>query len=143
MRSCFTLLIYVTCHVSCRFSLLKSTGHANASDIAVSTQKWGRNEFDIPVPSFFDLYTVSRSQNYAFIRGLWTQSSYLDQALFHSEFLNFESKNSLLGTPRGPLLCVSSIVPLTVEFGRLLVLQRIHAAPFDVFRGNALQTETG
>jgi hypothetical protein len=65
------------------------------------------------------------------------------QALFHSEFLNFESENFPLGTPRGPLLCVSSIMPLAVEFGRLLVLQRIHAAPSDVFRGNALQTETG
>lgn len=28
------------------------------ADVAVSTQKWGRNEFDIPVPSFFDLYAV-------------------------------------------------------------------------------------
>lgn len=34
-------------------------------------------------------------------------------------------------------------MPFDVEFGRLLVLQRVHAVTSDVLRGNALQTETG
>jgi cation-transporting ATPase 13A1 len=37
-------------------SLLKCSGLQSTADVSISTQKWGRNEFDIPVPSFFDLF---------------------------------------------------------------------------------------
>lgn len=34
-------------------------GHQSMEDIIVSLHKWGRNEFDIPIPNFLDLYVVS------------------------------------------------------------------------------------
>eukprot|EP01041_Mallomonas_annulata_P003195 gene3195-6306_t len=35
---------------------INSNGHLKANDIFVANSKWGKNEFDIPVPSFFNLY---------------------------------------------------------------------------------------
>ena len=37
-------------------SMLESMGHNSAKDVLISTKKWGINEFDIPIPSFLDLY---------------------------------------------------------------------------------------
>lgn len=36
--------------------MLRCSGLQSTADVSISTQKWGRNEFDIPVPSFFDLF---------------------------------------------------------------------------------------
>jgi len=35
---------------------LKLCGHNNVRALELSMQKWGRNEFDIPIPAFLDLY---------------------------------------------------------------------------------------
>ena len=64
-------------------SMLKSSGHITPSDVAVSTLKWGRNEFDIPVPSFFDLYAVR-------ITFIW---------LFFRSFISLLNDNFLRATP--------------------------------------------
>lgn len=37
-------------------SMLESTGYKTVDDVAISIRKWGLNEFDIPIPSFLDLY---------------------------------------------------------------------------------------
>ena len=37
-------------------SMVESMGHNSANDVSISTKKWGINEFDIPIPSFLDLY---------------------------------------------------------------------------------------
>ena len=37
-------------------SMLESMGHHSSNDVQISVKKWGINEFDIPIPSFLDLY---------------------------------------------------------------------------------------
>jgi cation-transporting ATPase 13A1 len=34
------------------------TGHVDSKAVNLSLSKWGRNEFDIPIPNFLDLYMV-------------------------------------------------------------------------------------
>lgn len=48
-----------------------------------------------------------------------------------------------LGTSGCTILRVSSVVPILVEFGRLLVLQCVHTAAADVLRRHAVQAKTG
>lgn len=40
-------------------SYLRWTGHKSSVDVQTSERKWGRNEFDIPLPNFLDLFLVS------------------------------------------------------------------------------------
>jgi hypothetical protein len=37
---------------------LEWTGHVSSNAANLSLSKWGRNEFDIPIPNFLDLYMV-------------------------------------------------------------------------------------
>lgn len=88
-------------------SFLKSTGHKCAADVHVSAEKWGRNELDIPVPSFFDLYTVCMITQLLL---LYHENLFIRTSSLKTLIMN------LLGTSRGALLCVSSIVSLSMEF---------------------------
>lgn len=67
----FQNLIYGYCHEKKTFekeiypntgtidSFLKYKGHSNIETIIDCMQKWGLNIFEIPIPLFLDLYTVS------------------------------------------------------------------------------------
>jgi cation-transporting ATPase 13A1 len=62
-RNTFQRLEYPT--TSSLMNILRSTGHKSQQDFVTSIRKWGLNEFDIPIPSFLDLYMVSK-QSFAF-----------------------------------------------------------------------------
>jgi hypothetical protein len=40
--------------------ILESSGYRSQNELTTALNTWGINEFDIPVPSFIDLYAVSR-----------------------------------------------------------------------------------
>jgi len=43
-------------NVAALADMLESAGHRSQEDVRWGLQKWGLNEFDIPIPSFLDLY---------------------------------------------------------------------------------------
>lgn len=52
----FTRLKYPSVGAADKF--YNSTGHKSSQDVTAAANQWGRNDFDIPLPDFLDLYVV-------------------------------------------------------------------------------------
>ena len=110
--------------------ILEWRGHAAAQDVGLSLMRWGSNEYDIPIPNFLDLYLVS--------------STHHNLAVFYFTYLRFRTFYLWrAGSPRRSVLRVPSAVPVPVEPGRLLVLQRVHPADAYVLRRHDVQAAPG
>jgi hypothetical protein len=124
-------------------TMLDWRGHPSTQSVGLSLLRWGTNEYDIPIPNFLDLYLVSLYVTWyscrcmlAICRNLncnvpWI-TAFVTQRF--EELSHFESFHFILGPPGCPVLCFPSAVPVPVESGRLLVLQRLHAADAHVLR---------
>jgi hypothetical protein len=57
----FTRLKYPSNGMADRF--FNSMGHKSPHDVTAAALQWGRNDFDIPLPDFLDLYAVGLTIN--------------------------------------------------------------------------------
>jgi cation-transporting ATPase 13A1 len=112
-------------------NFINSLGYQNISEISTSQQKWGKNEFDIPIPGFLDLYAEHLVAPFFVFQVLCLLLWSLDDYWYYSMFTLF-------------MLMFFEGVLCKQRQNSLLMLRRMRRPPYSLFvlRGNKWEMQS-